>query len=256
MNLTENTLKRKENKFKTQNLQVRERNLERADPHDSLRIKLAEIYLAGDGLEIGALHKPLNIPEDKTSIRYIDRLSAKDLKLQYPEVEEPMVHVNIVDNGETLSRVKKRSQNFVIANHFYEHCADPIQTLKNILRVLKPEGIVYMAIPDKRFTFDKQRPITKFQHIVDDHEKGPHISKESHFKEWAINKEGAKGSKAVNQKVKELIEMDYSIHYHVWDFETLIDYFLRTKRYMGDGFSLELTARNITENIVILKKTR
>jgi hypothetical protein len=74
MNLTENTLKRKENKFKTQNLQVRERNLERADPHDSLRIKLAEIYLAGDGLEIGALHKPLNIPEDKTSIRYIDRL--------------------------------------------------------------------------------------------------------------------------------------------------------------------------------------
>ncbi len=144
---------------------VRTRNKERADKHDALREQIASIYLRGRGIEIGGLHKPLNIPEDSAEVTYLDRMGAEDLQKQYPEITEPMVHVEIIDNGETLKKVKSNSQDFIIACHFYEHCADPITTLQNLLRIVRPRGGLCLVLPDKRYTFDIDRLITPFEHL-------------------------------------------------------------------------------------------
>ena len=77
------------------------------------------------------------------------------------------------------------SQDFIIANHFIEHTEDPIGTIKRFLTVLRPQGILYMAVPDKRFTFDLERPLTSLEHLLRDHTEGPEWSRESHFREWA-----------------------------------------------------------------------
>ena len=61
---------------------------------------------------------------------------------------------------ESLATIPDGSQDFVIADHFIEHCQDPISALTIHFRVLKTGGILYMAVPDKRFTFDKDRPVT------------------------------------------------------------------------------------------------
>lgn len=34
---------------------------------------------------------------------------------------------------------------FVIANHFLEHSEDPILTIKNMLRIVRPDGIIYLS---------------------------------------------------------------------------------------------------------------
>lgn len=247
-------LPRKSKKNNRHNIAVRARNLERGDEHDALRIKLAEMYLIGNGLEIGALHKPLNVPEGKVNIKYIDRLSTQDLKIQYPDIDEPFIEVDIIDDGEKLTKIKDSSEDFIIACHFYEHCADPIQTLKNLLRVLKPGGGLLLGVPDKRFTFDIERPITSHSHIVIDHENGPQATRLKHFKEWVKLVDGISDKKLADARLKELLDMDYSIHYHVWDYNALVDHLLQTRLYLNEAFEIEIVARNLSENLIYLKK--
>lgn len=73
--------------------------------------------------------------------------------------------VDMLDNGEELTRIPAASQNFVIANHFIEHCQNLIKTIHSMLRVLKPAGIFYLGIPDKRYTFDVHCLLTAIDHL-------------------------------------------------------------------------------------------
>ena len=129
-------------------------------PRGRVRDYLSHKYIQGSGIEIGGLHRPLDVPKG-THVRYVDRLTVRGQRVHYPELRGlPLVDVDIVDDGERLARVADASQDFVIANHFLEHCQNPIGALENMLRVLQANGILYMAIPDKRHTFDRNRPVT------------------------------------------------------------------------------------------------
>ena len=117
-------------------------------------------HLRGHGLEIGALHTPFNVPRG-VEVKYVDRLDADELRRHYPELaDEHFVRVDIVDDAETLATVAEASQDFVIASHVLEHCENPIGAIRTWLRVLKPGGVILLIVPDKRFTFDKVRPMT------------------------------------------------------------------------------------------------
>jgi hypothetical protein len=118
-------------------LKTRIRNLLKLPPRNMGREMLAHFYLKGEGLEIGALHNPLTVGP-KAKVRYVDRMSVPDLKKHYPELNNlPLVPVDIVDDGEHLKTIADGTQNFVIANHFIEHCSNPIETFRNLFRVLK-----------------------------------------------------------------------------------------------------------------------
>src|SRR5437868_3415445 len=82
------------------------------------RADVARVYLRGQGIEIGALHRPLRVPR-KARVSYLDRLPRADLYRQYPTLAgHHFVPVDIVDDAERLARVADGSQDFVIANHF------------------------------------------------------------------------------------------------------------------------------------------
>ncbi len=179
------------------------------------RWELAKRYLNGSGLEIGALHRSLPLPPNAT-VRYVDRMDCAGLRSHYPELAaEPLVEVDIIDDGETLSTQPDSSVDFVIANHFIEHTQDPLGTLANHLRVLRHGGIHYLAVPHRRRTFDADRPPTPLEHIVRDHREGPGWSRPIHQEEWArlVDKTPAA---EVPSRVQELEQTDYSIHFHVW----------------------------------------
>jgi SAM-dependent methyltransferase len=187
-----------------------------AAPHAKLsRALIAETYLSGHGIEIGALHNPLQVPPS-ARVKYVDRLPIAQLREQYPELnDKELVEVDILDDGERLSTIADASQDFVIANHFVEHSQDPIGAVLNMLRVLKPGGVLYLAIPDKRCCFDSDRPVTPIEHLLRDHAEGPEWSRAQHFEEWArlVNKTA---EAEVADQTAELIRMNYSIHFHVW----------------------------------------
>ena len=62
---------------------------------------------------------------------------------------------------ETLNQaVKGCSFDYVIASHVIEHVPDMIGWMKEVSEVLKDDGILSLAIPDKRYSFDFQREIS------------------------------------------------------------------------------------------------
>lgn len=216
----------------------------------------ANQYLHGDGIEVGALNHPLAVPET-ARIKYVDRLSVADLRRHYPELaDEPLVEVDIIDNGEHLQTVEEASQDFLIANHFIEHCQDPIRTIENLLRVIKKDGILYLAVPDKRYSFDSDRPITPFEHLLKDYEEGPEHSKESHYQEWTELVIKEQDQDKIKDIVKKLIKRDYSIHFHVWQSIDFLDFLISLKNYLNFPLEVQRLFENSTEFITILRKSR
>lgn len=218
-----------------------------------IRTSLAVKYLKGDGIEIGALHQPLVIPYC-AKVKYIDRLSVNDLQIHCPALKDyPLVNVDIIDDGERLGKVPSESQDFVIANHLLEHCQDPISAIKTFLRVLKRNDILYLAVPDKRFTFDIDRPVTKLEHLMKDYKEGPECSRREHFYEWASLKLKKSGSE-LETHAKMLMNKNYSIHFHVWTDKELSEFFNYLKKELHFGFEILESVFSNNENIFIIKK--
>ena len=139
----------------------------------TFREDLAEAFIAGTGLEIGALHQPLRV-STSAKVRYVDRMDVAGLREHYPELQRlKLVTVDVIDDGEKLKTVANGSQDFLIANHFLEHTQNPIGTLRRFFEVLRVGGVLYLAIPDKRGTFDRNRPLTSFEHLLKDDRQGP-----------------------------------------------------------------------------------
>lgn len=210
--------------------------------------------LRGEGLEVGALHRPLAVSRS-ARVRYVDRMDVETLRRHYPELnDEPLVSVDLIDNGERLATVADASQDFLIANHFLEHTRDPIATLKNHLRVLRPGGHLYLAIPLKDASFDARRPVTSIEHLMRDHRDGPEGSLQQHYEEWATLVEDS-AQEQVAQRVADLRARDYSIHFHVWDEPGLLELMAHLQSELKLPFRLKRAKRNHYELIVILQKT-
>src|SRR3712207_913163 len=219
------------------------------------RVAIADKYLKGDGIEIGALNSPLEVPRT-ARVKYVDRMSTPDLRKQYPELAElELVDADIIDDGERLDSIPDSTQDFVIANHFIEHCQNPLLALSNMLRVLKEGGLLYLAVPDKRFTFDVDRPVTPLEHILRDFEEGGEWSRRQHFEEWVRHVNKVEDMAAIEERVDELIGIDYSIHFHAWTQLEMIEFLLALNRKLGMRFDVELLFKNGEECIFILKKT-
>lgn len=216
------------------------------------RETVARTYLGGRGIEIGALHSPLKVSE-KANVTYVDRMTVSDLLRQYPEMaSQQLVPVDIVADGERLEPLADGSQDFVIANHFIEHCQNPVLAIENIFRVLKPGGVLYLALPDKRFTFDAARPVTGIEHLLRDYTEGGQCSRREHFAEWTRLVDGIADARDAEARVNLLMEQDYSIHFHVWSQKEMIE--LVTFLQGRYPFDIELMLRSNEEVIFVLRK--
>jgi predicted SAM-dependent methyltransferase len=218
---------------------------------------IARHYLSGEGIEIGALHNPLPLSPVSARVKYVDRMPVAELRRQYPELKKlPLVEVDIVADGEQLETIPSASQDFVIANHFIEHCQNPVLAIENMLRVLKTGGVVFMAVPDKRHTFDKYRPVTTIDHLLKDYQKGPEWSRFSHFEEWVKYVNNISEKEAMDAQISHLLAIDYSIHYHVWTKNTLDDFLLTLINQLHFPMEVEFSMfkREHGESIFILRK--
>lgn len=214
------------------------------------RNALAARFLQGIGLEIGALHNPLPVPAG-VHVRYIDRMPVSDLRQHYPELAAlPLVPVDIIDDGETLKTISDQSQDFIIANHFLEHCEDPISAFKNFHRVVKPGGILYLAVPEKSQTFDRERPVTMLNHLWEDHTLGTDHSRLGHYLEWAQLVDHRTNDAETH--AQRLMQKKYSIHFHVWDQPAWLHFLAEMQKVLR--FRVEWMCQHGIELISILRK--
>ena len=193
-------------------------------------------------------------------MRYFDRLDLAGLRADYPELaDKPLVAPDILHDGERLTTIGDASQDFVVANHFIEHCQDPLGALTTFLRVLRPGGIALLAVPDRHQGIDAARAGTAFEHVQRDHEETPARSRRQHYLDWTREVDlplGNVTADRVEDHARSLEERSYSIHFHAWDRREFGDMLERAGRtYDLPAEVLELKP-NGHEFIVVLRRRR
>lgn len=220
-----------------------------------MRTRLARRYIRGSGIEIGALHRPLRVRRG-VQVTYVDRLGLERLREHYPELAGHEFRVDRLDDGERLETFQADSQDFVIGSHFLEHARDPIGTLENLTRVLRPGGVLFLVVPDKRFTFDRNRPLTRFDHLVRDHEEGPEWSDEEHHLEMARLVAGLAREDEIRAKLADYRRRRYSIHFHVWDEESFRDFVDRAMKRYALPIDVERLEPGLGEIVLVARKAQ
>jgi len=244
----------------------------------SFRNFLSKKFIFGNGIEIGALHTPIKI-YNQADVRYVDRFGLDKLQLHYPGLsEEKLIEPDIIDNGELLSKFEKGSLDFIVANHMLEHCENPLGSMRVHLQRLKKGGVCFYPISDKRVSFDCDREKTEFDHLVHDDEVGPESSRTHHYEEWVekvckicflergIEKfkwhEGLRNllidrhlESLTSEQLRVILDdMNYSIHFHVWDSDSFLEFIINARAHLENVFSIICCIHNQSEIIAILKK--
>jgi len=221
------------------------------------RVRMAR-WLTGSGLEIGALHNPLPVPQG-VQVRYVDRAPTEELQRHYSDIPpEQFVPISLIGDAQDLSSVQSDTVDFVIANHLVEHLEDPIRGLQEMLRVIRPGGVLYVALPDPRATFDRHRDTTSVEHILHEYQQGTAATREQHFAEWVdkvernVHADIAPDDESFAARVAALMEMDYSIHFHVWTQAEMIELLMAVRGRFG--FDFELVRAHAHEVIFVLRK--
>jgi predicted SAM-dependent methyltransferase len=191
---------------------------------DVVREDLARRYLSGSGIEIGPMTTPLRVPPG-VRVRYVDRHDRAELlrlegdNLRRVGLDPSLIPgIDVVDDADHLAAFADESLDFAIANHVVEHVEDPIHTLGQLLRVIRPGGVLYLTLPDARHWFDAARERTTVEHLLRDHEDGPAGSRRAHYEEWARVIEGVP-PEGVAARIAEFEADDARHHFHVWELE-------------------------------------
>jgi SAM-dependent methyltransferase len=143
----------------------------------------------------------------------------------HPELVQPhSVPLDIIGDVENLTALPDESEDFVIANHVIEHCEDPVGTIKGFCRFLRPDGIIFLAVPDKRESaIDQRRPLTTIDHLIQDHELGASFSRRGHYIEFAELVDGKSGQDLYLHAYASDIA-NRTLHFHVWTAETFLEF--------------------------------
>lgn len=246
-------------------------------------------YLEGEGIEIGALHGPLEILHQNAKIKYVDYKSTEDLKKHYSELNG-IVNVDIISSADNLHGIQDNSLDFIVANHVIEHLANPIKALEVWHNKLKADGTLFLAFPDAKSCPDKVRRITSLSHYIQDYAVKDHaMPNDEHLLSfvYAWNP----GYFVVLQEIKNVLDymwandLDYlddycekllsdknqdcvhsllsnrniELHHHVFDYHSMKDLLMYV--YKNLNFSLQLidlsmTKYHLNECIFILRKTK
>lgn len=125
------------------------------------------------GIEIGPYFTPLTPKREGYNCLTMDvfdsaalrELAAKDLTFT-AEQRSAIEDVDLVGSSTHIDEVVSRyaelgSFDYIVSSHNFEHLPNPIRFLQGCAKVLKPGGIISLAMPDRRACYDYFRPVTR-----------------------------------------------------------------------------------------------
>jgi SAM-dependent methyltransferase len=111
------------------------------------------------GLEIGPRNSPL-IHKSAGPVLYADYADTQTVRanLHGTDIDPASVlDIDIVTGGGKLAPLMPHRADYAVASHVAEHVPDLLGWLADLHGVLAPDGTLGLAIPDRRFTFDRFR---------------------------------------------------------------------------------------------------
>jgi len=76
--------------------------------------------------------------------------------------------VQFIADATDLSEIATARYDFLLSSNCLEHIANPIKALVEWKRVITAGGGMILVVPNKEKNFDHRRPVTKFEHLLDD----------------------------------------------------------------------------------------
>ncbi len=207
----------------------------------SIRRFFARRYLAGHGIEIGAQNLPTPLDENKASVTYVDRLEAEATANYFKMPLDSLVPVEHVCDASDLATIEDGSLDFVVANHVLEHLDDPLGGLLEWLRVIRPNGVLFLSVPNYRANeYDFQRRPVPLSHLIRDFEDEDHRGegKLEHYRDFVRNAEFEQTDPCFDDRVQDLLEIDDRIHFHVYDYRLMNELVLEAQKRSGSGLRL------------------
>ena len=124
------------------------------------------------GLEIGAFDLPFIAPGEG-NVEFLDYATSEELRAQARSAEghspEFVAPVNYVATLGDWAEAPDAHYDWIAAAHVIEHAPSMIDWLRTAARKLKNDGILFLVIPDRRYTFDYFRPESTLGKILQDH---------------------------------------------------------------------------------------
>ena len=206
------------------------------NPIDFFSLKfIKNKYFKGRGLEIG----PGDFPYSQQNTTYIDKFPKHyDLNKSKKVIK--------VDNDQIP--FGNSTFDFLISAHCLEHCPDTIKTLKEWIRVVKKEGLLFIILPHCDRTFDKGRKYSTLEHHIKDYKNKVDIYDQDPLIEWEnISLKNAKPKWLLDENSRNVdgslnfkwMAENGLIHYHSWTQNELLDIgkYLNLKvRYSSEYF--------------------
>ena len=170
--------------------------------------------------------------------------------------------VERVDDAETLATFANQSLDFIVANHVLEHVTNFVGTLATFARTLRRGGVVFFALPDRRFCpEDERRPTTPPHHLLEDFVGGPAARGASyieHVMEAIRSHPGHQptSDERLRQRAQHLVATNASSghHAHTFTTESLALTLARARTAGALPLALVVLRQVGNENIVVLRK--
>lgn len=133
----------------------------------------------------------------------------------------------IIADAINLKKINDSTYDIMLSSHVIEHIANPIKALIEWSRILKPKGLLVIVAPDRNFTYDRKRPLTKLEHIIDDFKNDVDESDQTHIEEVLLlhdlTNDGTVDSYEAHAiRTKNNIETRI-VHHHTFDLDLLIN---------------------------------
>jgi len=190
--------------------------------------------LKGTKLEIGPFDSPML---SGVGVQYFDILNQQELKLRAIEHNRnpnnvPDIHY--VQNEGNLSIIDKKFD-LVLSSHCIEHTPDFVKHLAQVSNLLNSGGSYYLIIPDKRYCFDYELPVSTIADLIAAHfgsqtkppltkliEHRALLSHNNSIRHWLndhdINKNHQEVAAQVKNAIDEFSKFDGYIDVHCWRF--------------------------------------
>jgi SAM-dependent methyltransferase len=220
------------------------------------RLAIASRFLSGNGLEVGAGSRPFPVPAN-VRVTYGDIRDHQTLESYFNTTN---VQSGDEIDAQTFADLEADRFDFVISAHLIEHLLDPVGSIIQALRVLKPNGVLILVVPDMRRTFDCDRPETTLDHVLQDYRDGGVSSMrqgyEEHLRYVHPQMTGEHHPEAeIQWQATESVRRwpEFDIHFHAWT----RDGFERLLKAVAElsSFNIEAVEFVVNENIFVLRQS-
>jgi SAM-dependent methyltransferase len=120
-----------------------------------------------------------------------------------------------------LIEIPDAHYDFLLSSHMLEHSANPIKVLLAWRRILKPKGSLIILLPNKRWTFDHRRPVTKLEHLIADFDAATGEDDRTHLMEIIslhdLKRDNPAGTYEMFRARSERNFENRCLHHHVFD---------------------------------------